>query len=474
MSAESNLDSRVESELSLLALPAQIEPTVVTGMRKSLAVLLPAFVFILGLCAVAWGVVLLATAQTNDLYSIPLLVGICVALQLMTVDIQQRYRRWDIQVILLSILAFVLMLVLRQLPPHITGYEINAIFDKTLFASIFLLILSVPVMGVALHYLFGYQPHAEDIARYPLILLPIVLVIGLYCVLIAQVIIKGIPNLQETYLNQPFIDTILYRKEIVNNWPSITQDRVTQIGLLSQIKGTGLLMLMTTLISLPIGVGAGLYLSEFGHGPWAGVARFIVNSLRAMSLLVLGFSARDLVRLSSNTPLESILHGVHINNFGEEVVNSYGSFLAASLALSLLVIPMIARATELGSRSLPVELREGSLALGASLEVMLRRMILPWALPDIVTAVLLGCAEVAGSVAVIMFIAGPGMDGVGVLREVTSLAYMIFDVTNETGLMKPLAPLQFTSGMLLLIITLTIGALGLLVKRLLVTRYRGG
>jgi len=71
---------------------------------------------------------------------------------------------------------------------------------------------------------------------------------------------------------------------------------------------------------------------------------------------------------------------------------------------SLLVIPIIARATEEGIRSVPLNLKEGSTALGASRQHTLFHILLPWSYPNIVTGLILGCAEAAGSLATIWFI----------------------------------------------------------------------
>jgi phosphate transport system permease protein len=244
--------------------------------------------------------------------------------------------------------------------------------------------------------------------------------------------------------------------------------------MLNHLLGTGLLMLLTSLISLPFGVGAGVYLSEYGDSWWAKIARFTITSLRAISLLILGLTAYSIIKSTSGTPFAWITHGTFFDGYSETV--SYGgSYLTAALVLSLLVIPIITRATEEGCRSLPNALREGSLALGAAEETTLVRVILPWALPNIVTATLLGCAEAAGSVAVLMFIAGRGDYGVGVFRQVTTLAYLIFDIYfGEKQFRGNMGPFQYTAGVILLIITMGLGALSIFVKRWLVRRYRGG
>jgi phosphate transport system permease protein len=203
--------------------------------------------------------------------------------------------------------------------------------------------------------------------------------------------------------------------------------------------------------------------------------RFATTSLRAISLLILAFFAISLANLGKNTFLAPLFSGTY-TKLGEELLSEGGSFLLAGLVISLVIIPVIARATEEGCRSTPTELREGSLALGATEDLTLRRIILPWALPNIVTAWLLGCAETAGAVAVLLYIAGTGEFGVGLNRQVTSLAYYIFNSYFFTDLARGglMRPYVYMAAMLLMMITLGLGVAALLSKRWFVRRYRGG
>jgi phosphate transport system permease protein len=245
--------------------------------------------------------------------------------------------------------------------------------------------------------------------------------------------------------------------------------------MLNHLLGTGILIVLTSLISLPIGIGTGVYLSEFGQTRFGSTVRFAITSLRAISLLILAFFAVSLIHVAKDTLLAPLFSGTY-NKLGEELLSSGGSYLTASLVISFVIIPVIARATEEGCRSTPNELREGSLALGATEDLTIRRIILPWALPNIVTSWLLGCAETAGAVAVLMYIAGTGEFGVGVTRQVTSLAYYIFNSYFFTdlargGLMRPYA---YMAAMMLLGITLGLGIAALLAKGWFARRYRGG
>jgi phosphate transport system permease protein len=260
---------------------------------------------------------------------------------------------------------------------------------------------------------------------------------------------------------------------IAGDWPKWSAALQEGVGIRNQILGTGLLMLMTSLISLPFGVGAGVFLSEYARGGFGNFTRFVITSLRSISMLILGFTALSLVKASSGTPLAFLFKGYQFDGFVWRE-NQGGTFFAASLVISLLVIPVICRATEEGCRSLPNELREGSLALGGSEETTLWRIVLPWSLANIVTGVLLGCAEAAGDMAILMFIAGRGDYGVGPFKQVTSLAYMVFDIWfGEKSFHDTMSPYQFSAGLILITMTVGLGLIALLLKRWLALRHRG-
>jgi phosphate transport system permease protein len=435
---------------------------------------IPALVFLAALITVVVGCFSIISLSL-EAYPVPLLAALCFLLQILLVDAYRTKNTWDIKVLLLSILCFAGLLVLRRIPVLVTGWELNVFVDHTLFSAAFLIIAGIPAMMQALYYFFGASPEAEDKAKYPLILLPVILTLFVYFALLGQLVVRGLATFDWSFLFKPYFNYPWPVKIfIAGDWPKWTVEPRLQIGMLNHLLGTGLLMLLTSLISLPFGVGAGVYLSEYGDSWWAKIARFTITSLRAISLLILGLTAYSIIKSTSGTPFAWITHGTFFDGYSETV--SYGgSYLTAALVLSLLVIPIITRATEEGCRSLPNALREGSLALGAAEETTLVRVILPWALPNIVTATLLGCAEAAGSVAVLMFIAGRGDYGVGVFRQVTTLAYLIFDIYfGEKQFRGNMGPFQYTAGVILLIITMGLGALSIVVKRWLVRRYRGG
>lgn len=154
-------------------------------------------------------------------------------------------------------------------------------------------------------------------------------------------------------------------------------------GMANGIVGTGMLVLIASLVGLPVGVGAGLYLAEQRGGKLAMMVRFLSDVLNGLPSIVLGiFAWQMLVR-----PFKHF------------------SALSGGLALAAMMIPLVTRATEEMIRLVPVSMREAALALGytkwrTSLSVVLRT-----ALPGIVTGALVAVARIAGETAPLIFTA---------------------------------------------------------------------
>ena len=154
-------------------------------------------------------------------------------------------------------------------------------------------------------------------------------------------------------------------------------------GVANAIAGTILIVGLAALIGVPVGVGAGMYLAEYGGGR-------------------LGFAVRFVADVLNGTP--SIVIGIVGWTFIVKPSGGY-SALAGSIALAILMIPMLARTTEEMVRLVPHSLREAALALGyprwrTSLKVVART-----ALGGIVTGCLVGIARVAGETAPLLFTA---------------------------------------------------------------------
>jgi phosphate transport system permease protein len=148
-------------------------------------------------------------------------------------------------------------------------------------------------------------------------------------------------------------------------------------GIVTALEGSLVMLSISSLIGVPLGMAIGVYLSEFGRGPVAGVVRFLVDML---------------------TGLPTIIFGLFIWVF---VVVPAGTFsgLAGGLALSIIMVPTVARATEEILRLVPGSLREASVALGGTESRTILRVVVPAARSGIITGILLALARVAGETA---------------------------------------------------------------------------
>jgi phosphate transport system permease protein len=174
-----------------------------------------------------------------------------------------------------------------------------------------------------------------------------------------------------------------------DSWPLLTPTLLTantiHSGLQNAILGTLVLALGVLVIAGPIGVGSGIYLSEFASRRVASVLRFFSEVLAGVPSIVVGYTGYVLLVLQ--------FHWGY-------------SLLAAILALSALVTPYIVKTTEVALRQVPTTLREGASALGLPETVSLRKVLLPPALPGVITGLVVALAISTGETAPLIYTAG--------------------------------------------------------------------
>ena len=152
-------------------------------------------------------------------------------------------------------------------------------------------------------------------------------------------------------------------------------------GVANAIVGTGIIVGCAALMGLPVGIGTGLYLAEYGSGRLGWTVRFVADVLNGTPSIVVGIFAWIWL------------------------VKPMGHFsaLAGSVALAVLMVPMIARTTEEMVRLVPHSLREAALALGYPRWRTSLRIVARTALAGIVTGCLVGIARIAGETAPLLF-----------------------------------------------------------------------
>jgi len=154
-------------------------------------------------------------------------------------------------------------------------------------------------------------------------------------------------------------------------------------GFLNALAGTVIMVGVSSAMSIPIGVLAGIYLSEFGAGWFSSTVRFVNDTLNATPSIVAGLFAYTLIVLQTHR---------------------FSAF-AGSVALAVLMIPTITRTAEEMIRLVPRTLREAALALGIPEWRMTLQIVLPAAASGVITGVMLAIARVSGETAALLFTA---------------------------------------------------------------------
>lgn len=179
---------------------------------------------------------------------------------------------------------------------------------------------------------------------------------------------------------------IIYRGAGALNWEFLTEvpkNRGREGGIFPVIVGTFYLVTATAAIALPVGVLAGIYLSEYARKGFATRAiRLAITNMAGVPSIVYG--------------LFGLAAFVLLAGIGRSIV-------AAALTLACMTLPVVITATEEALRQIPQDLRQASLALGATKFRMIRTVVLPAAAPGIITGSILGLARAAGETAPILF-----------------------------------------------------------------------
>lgn len=154
-------------------------------------------------------------------------------------------------------------------------------------------------------------------------------------------------------------------------------------GIGNAIVGSGIMTVLASLIGLPIGIGAGVYLAEFGDKWFGTTVRFFADTLIGVPSIIVGIFVYTLIVLPMTRQ----------------------SGFAGSLSLAIIMIPIVARTTEEMIRLVPKSMREGALALGAPQWKVTWNIVLPAAASGIATGAMLAIARISGETAPLLFTA---------------------------------------------------------------------
>ena len=186
-------------------------------------------------------------------------------------------------------------------------------------------------------------------------------------------------------------------------------------GARAAILGSLLVILLTAVLAIPLGIGAAVYLEEFA------------NPARWYNKLIE-------VNLQNLAAVPAIVYGMLTAGFALAIGLERRVVLAGAIALALLILPVIIITTREALRSVPAEIRQGSLALGATLLQTVWRQTLPSALPGVATGTILALSRALGEAAPLLLLGGlvfVNYDPNGLLSGFTTLPIQIFSWTSQ-------------------------------------------
>jgi phosphate transport system permease protein len=200
----------------------------------------------------------------------------------------------------------------------------------------------------------------------------------------------------------------------VNGISALNVDFFTQLptpvgvpggGIANAIVGTLIIIGLASLMAMPVGLGTGIYLSEFGDNRFGDVVRYLADVLSGVPSIVMGIFAYVLIVAQQR----------------------HFSALSAGFALGVMMLPAISRTTEEMLRLVPASLREGGLALGLPRWRVIVSVVLPAASGGVATGIVLAIARVAGETAPLLFTAfGNPFWNVDITQPVAALPHTLF------------------------------------------------
>lgn len=243
--------------------------------------------------------------------------------------------------------------------------------------------------------------------------------------IIAYILIKGIPNITPELFDSSYT--------------------TENVSLLPALINTLFITLLSLLFAVPVGIGAAIYLTEYAR--------------RGNKLIsVVGITAETL------SGIPSIVYGLFGSLFFVKYLGLGLSLLSGALTLSIMILPLIMRTTEEALRSVPDSYREGSFGLGAGKLRTVFSIVLPCAVPGILSGVILGIGRIVGESAALIFTAGTVAEiATSIFSSARTLSVHMYSISGEGLYLKQT---YATAVVLLVVVILINGLSGFVAKKL--------
>jgi phosphate transport system permease protein len=249
------------------------------------------------------------------------------------------------------------------------------------------------------------------------------------------------------------------------NWTFLSEfpkDGMTKGGIFPAIVGTALMTLIMAVAAVPFGVITAIYLAEYASEKsiLAKTIRFAVKTLAVVPSIIFGLFGLGFFIGFIGRNMDILLSGGELK-WGQP------NILWASFTMALLTLPVVIVSVEEAIRTIPREMREASLALGATKWQTIRRVVLPGSVSGILTGTILAVSRGAGEVAPILFTGAAYFLSdlpKSLSDQFMSLGYHIYIMSTQSSDVDATLPIQFATTLVLLLLTFSLNAVAVVLR----------
>ena len=269
----------------------------------------------------------------------------------------------------------------------------------------------------------SYRKHPGSLILFVLVCLAALITAAALLFVVGYILVKGIPHLSLSLFE----------------WKYTSEN----VSLMPALINTLFMTVLALLFAVPVGIGAAIYLTEY-----AGRGNKLVNFVRITAETLSG--------------IPSIVYGLFGSLFFVKALHMGLSLLSGALTLAIMILPLIMRTTEEALLAVPDSYREGSFGLGAGRLRTVARVVLPSAIPGILSGVILGIGRIVGESAALIFTAGTVAEvATGLFDSTRTLAVHMYSISGEGLYIDE----TYATAVVLLVVVIAINALSSLAAK---------
>lgn len=247
--------------------------------------------------------------------------------------------------------------------------------------------------------------------------------------------------------------------EFISSFPT---DGMTKGGIFPALIGTFILVIVMSIAAVPFGTITAIYLTEYAkeNSKIAAAVRFSIRTLAVVPSIIFGLFGLGFFIQFVGTGMDNVFNGGQLQ-WGQP------NIIWASLTMSLLTLPVIIVSVEEALKTIPRELREASLALGATKWQTIKKVVFPGSISGILTGTILAVSRGAGEVAPILFTGAAYYLATlpkSLSDQFMNLGYHVYIMSTQSSDVEKTMPIQFATTLVLLILTLSLNLVAVIIR----------